>query len=138
MKLAFSVICWKYAFILNFQVILDTKVEKCIKWSLVDFDNYRVDDNLYTNNSDMDQHAILSSLQDMEDNMKYNDATQLYAYAVHGLGLEHDHLEEHHRFLNGVHNITSDFCNNGNPFDKSRPCIICGKTGHNFDGCEDL
>ena len=86
----------------------------------------------------MDQHAILSSLQYIEDNMKYNDATQLYAYAAHSLGLEHDHLEKHHRFVNVVHNIATDFRNNRNPFDKSRLCIICGKTGHSFDGCDDL
>ena len=86
----------------------------------------------------MDHQETLSSLQNMEDDMKYNDASQLYAFAVHGLNLENDSSDEHYKFINAVHNIATDFRNNRSPFDKSRPCIICGKTGHSFDDCNDL
>ena len=74
----------------------------------------------------------------MEEDMKYNDEDQLYAYAIYGLNLENDSSEEHRKFINAVHNIATDFRNNRTPFDKSRPCLICGKTGHSFDECEDL
>ena len=74
----------------------------------------------------------------MEDDMKYNNARQLYAFAVYGLDLENGCTDEHHKFINAVHNIATDFGNNQNPFDKSRLCIICGKTGHSFDNCDDL
>ena len=97
-----------------------------------------MDDSSYADDSNTNYQATLSSLKEMEEDMTYNDEGQLYAYAVYGLNLENDTSKEHQKFVNAVHNIATEFRNNRNPFDKTRPCIICGKTGHSFDDCVDL
>ena len=104
----------------------------------VDFDEYGVDDSSYADDPNTDYRATLSSLKDMEEDMTYNDEGQLYAYAVYSLNLEGDTSDEHYKFINAVHNIATNFWNNQSPFDKSRPCIICSKSGHSFDDCDDL
>ena len=41
-------------------------------------------------------------------------------------------------FQHEINAIASGFQTNRVPFDKTRACLICGQSGHDFTGCSSL
>ena len=57
-------------------------------------------------------------------------------YAITSSGVDFDKVSKANQqtFLS----FTNALANDLNAFDISKPCALCGKTGHTFDGCEEL
>ena len=59
----------------------------------------------------------------------------MFELAIHGIDLSNINSNYIQDFQHETNAIGSDFQNNWVPFDKTRACIICGQTGHDFTGC---
>ena len=59
-------------------------------------------------------------------------------FAVHGMDLSDINSDYLQKFRHNINVIANNFCNNCIPFDTTLTCRICGKTGHNFNGCPYL
>lgn len=80
----------------------------------------------------------MAQLEKIKNGINFNDAEDIYEFAIPDLDLSDvppGHLQN---FKCVINSIACNFQNNCTPFDTSCACIICGETGHDFNGYKYL
>ena len=62
----------------------------------------------------------------------------MFEFTVHCINLSNVNSDYIRAFQHEINGIASDLQNNRVPFDKTRACLICGQTGHDFTRCPSL
>ena len=79
------------------------------------------------------------ALNALHDNLDLGDADSIAEYALHGINVGSaygDAADDLQLLTTFIHNVASHIRNNNTrAFDTSRPCAVCGQTGHPFDDC---
>ena len=84
----------------------------------------------------------VAQLNALRDNLVLSCPESIAEYACHGLAISSDDgycPDDISLLTNFIHNVATNVRNNRpQVFDTSRPCAVCGQTGHTFDNCPQL
>ena len=80
----------------------------------------------------------MAQVEDIKGRLDFNDPDEMFEFAIHSINLSNVNSDYIWAFQHKINAIASDFQNNRVPFDKTRACLICGQTGHDFTECPSL
>ena len=80
----------------------------------------------------------MAQIDDIKNHLNFTDPNDMFEFAIHGIDLPGVNSDYIRNFCHEINKIANDFHNNRVPFDKTRACLICDKTGHDFTGCPYL
>ena len=84
----------------------------------------------------------VAQLNSLRDNLILSCPDSIAEYACHGLSIssEDGYCPDDISYLTSfIHNIATNVrSNNPQVFDVTRPCAVCGQSGHTFDNCPQL